>query len=164
MSRHRGAKPCRRCGLLGKISLLSPEYLLSVERRPSHVGPPDHQGTRRRSLGAPRVKEIYCHTRGAAGASFPPSTVPTHPGGAPPGHAHGEQSHREPGVGAQWESARMGTGARAPRAIGTEHAGHEGRDRAPGGPRHRDRGRDDGPCAGGRRKAPRGAPPSPLRA
>ena len=42
MSRHRGAKPCRRCGLLGKISLLSPEYLLSVERRPTHVGPPDH--------------------------------------------------------------------------------------------------------------------------
>ena len=32
MSRHRGAKPSRRCGLLGKISLLSPEYLLSVER------------------------------------------------------------------------------------------------------------------------------------
>ena len=31
MSRHRGAKPCRRCGLLGKISLLSPEYLLSVK-------------------------------------------------------------------------------------------------------------------------------------
>ena len=41
-SRHRGAKPCRRCGLLGKISLLSPEYLLSVERRPFHAGPPDH--------------------------------------------------------------------------------------------------------------------------
>ena len=41
MSRHRGAKPCRRCGLLGKISLLSPEYLLSVERRPFHSGPPD---------------------------------------------------------------------------------------------------------------------------
>ncbi len=40
------------------------------------------QGTRRRSLGAPRGKEIYCHTRGAAGASFPPSTVPTHTGGA----------------------------------------------------------------------------------
>src|SRR5256714_4957955 len=32
-SRHRGAKPGRRCGLLGPISLLSPEYLLSVERR-----------------------------------------------------------------------------------------------------------------------------------
>src|SRR5659263_756960 len=30
-SRHRGAKPCRRYGLLGKISLLSPGYLLSVE-------------------------------------------------------------------------------------------------------------------------------------
>src|SRR6202142_1217804 len=42
MSRHRGAKPCRRCGLLGKISLLSPEYLLSVERWPFHSGPPDH--------------------------------------------------------------------------------------------------------------------------
>ena len=42
MGRHRGAKPSRRCGLLGKISLLSPEYLLSVERRPSHAGPPDH--------------------------------------------------------------------------------------------------------------------------
>ncbi|MEN9711577.1 MAG: hypothetical protein RL441_1569 [Actinomycetota bacterium] len=35
-SRHRGAKPGRRCGLLGPISLLSPEYLLSVERRQFH--------------------------------------------------------------------------------------------------------------------------------
>src|ERR1700682_6337956 len=42
MSRHRGAKPCRRCALLGKISLLSPEYLLSVERWPFHSEPPDH--------------------------------------------------------------------------------------------------------------------------
>src|SRR5919206_4773638 len=33
-SRHRGAKPCRRYGLLGGISLLSPAYLLSVERWP----------------------------------------------------------------------------------------------------------------------------------
>ena len=41
-SRHRGAKPCRRYGLLGKISLLSPGYLLSVERRPTHTGSPDH--------------------------------------------------------------------------------------------------------------------------
>ena len=41
-SRHRGAKPCRRCGLLGKISLLSPGYLLSVERRRFHTQPPDH--------------------------------------------------------------------------------------------------------------------------
>jgi len=31
-SRHRGAKPPRRYELLGEISLLSPEYLLSFER------------------------------------------------------------------------------------------------------------------------------------
>src|SRR5699024_8461510 len=35
-SRHRGAKPSRRYGLLGKISLLSPGYLLSVERHHIH--------------------------------------------------------------------------------------------------------------------------------
>src|SRR5919106_829351 len=44
MSRHRGAKPPRRYGLLGEISLLSPAYLLSVERWPTHAGPPDHYG------------------------------------------------------------------------------------------------------------------------
>ena len=42
MSRHRGAKPSRRYGLLGKISLLSPGYLLSVERRRFHLPPSDH--------------------------------------------------------------------------------------------------------------------------
>ena len=42
MSRHRGAKHHRRCGRLGGISLLSPAYLLSVERWPTHAGPPDH--------------------------------------------------------------------------------------------------------------------------
>src|SRR5262252_6450057 len=42
MSRHRGAKPRRRYGLSGAISLLSPEYLLSVERWPFHTVPPDH--------------------------------------------------------------------------------------------------------------------------
>ena len=42
MSRHRGAKPPRRCELLGEISLLSPEYLLSDERWPFHSEPPDH--------------------------------------------------------------------------------------------------------------------------
>ncbi len=41
-SRHRGAKPPRRCELLGEISLLSPEYLLSFERWPFHAEPPDH--------------------------------------------------------------------------------------------------------------------------
>src|ERR1700677_4952407 len=42
MSRHRGAKQRRRYGRLGAISLLSLEYLLSVERWPFHAGPPDH--------------------------------------------------------------------------------------------------------------------------
>ena len=42
MSRHRGAKPPRRYELLVAISLLSPEYLLSVERRRFHSPPPDH--------------------------------------------------------------------------------------------------------------------------
>src|SRR5438132_13458889 len=42
MSRHRGAKRCRRYGLLGIISLLSPAYLLSVERWQFHIQPPDH--------------------------------------------------------------------------------------------------------------------------
>ena len=42
MSRHRGAKLPRRYELLGGISLLSPEYLLSVERWPFHSEPPDH--------------------------------------------------------------------------------------------------------------------------
>ena len=41
-SRHRGAKPLRRFELLGGISLLSPEYLLSFERWPFHSVPPDH--------------------------------------------------------------------------------------------------------------------------
>ena len=41
-SRHRGAKPPRRYELLGAISLLSPEYLLSFERWPFHSEPPDH--------------------------------------------------------------------------------------------------------------------------
>ena len=44
MSRHRGAKQPRRYELLGVISLLSPAYLLSVERWPFHAGPPDHYG------------------------------------------------------------------------------------------------------------------------
>ena len=42
MSRHRGAKPTRRYELSGSISLLSPEYLLSIERRQFHFQPPDH--------------------------------------------------------------------------------------------------------------------------
>ena len=42
ISRHRGAKRLRRYGRLGVISLLSLEYLLSVERWPFHEEPPDH--------------------------------------------------------------------------------------------------------------------------
>lgn len=42
MSRHRGAKRFRRYGRLEIISLLSPEYLLFVERWPFHSEPPDH--------------------------------------------------------------------------------------------------------------------------
>ena len=42
MSRHRGAKPRRRYERLGAISLLSPEYLLSVELRRFHTQPSDH--------------------------------------------------------------------------------------------------------------------------
>ncbi len=42
MSRHRGAKRLRRYERSGVISLLSPEYLLSVERWPFHSEPPDH--------------------------------------------------------------------------------------------------------------------------
>ena len=34
--------PLRRYELLGAISLLSPEYLLSFERWPFHTEPPDH--------------------------------------------------------------------------------------------------------------------------
>src|SRR5574344_2898884 len=41
-SPHRGAKPLRRYELLGGISLLSPEYLLSFERCPFHTETPDH--------------------------------------------------------------------------------------------------------------------------
>ena len=43
MSRHRGAKHPRRWrDFLEGISLLSPAYLLSVERWPFHSEPPDH--------------------------------------------------------------------------------------------------------------------------
>src|SRR5436309_6266602 len=41
-SRHRGAKPPRRYGLLGEMSLLSPEYLLSVDHLRFHMQPLGH--------------------------------------------------------------------------------------------------------------------------
>src|SRR3989442_4093335 len=42
MSRHRGAKPPRRCELLAASSLLSPPYRLSVDRGPFPTERPDH--------------------------------------------------------------------------------------------------------------------------
>src|SRR3546814_8602589 len=42
MSRHRGAKRFRRYELVGLISLLSPAYLLSVERWPFPEATPEH--------------------------------------------------------------------------------------------------------------------------
>src|SRR5919202_5277222 len=41
-SRHRGAKPSRRYGLLGKIILLATGFLLSVERHRFHMPVPGH--------------------------------------------------------------------------------------------------------------------------
>src|SRR5438132_13396808 len=41
-SRHRGAKRCRRCELLGTISLLSPGKRLSVESSAFNSEVPDH--------------------------------------------------------------------------------------------------------------------------
>ena len=42
MSRHRGARQCRRYERSDTISLLSPAYLLSVDRWPFHSEPPGH--------------------------------------------------------------------------------------------------------------------------
>src|SRR5690554_6510049 len=41
-SRHRGARPLRRYELVGAISLLSAEYVLSFQRWRFHAQPPDH--------------------------------------------------------------------------------------------------------------------------
>ena len=62
ISRHRGAKPRRRCELSGAISLLSPAYLLSDERWPVHTGPPDHLG---------RLSSLLALSRSQSGALMP---------------------------------------------------------------------------------------------
>ena len=68
MSRHRGAKRFRRYELLGIISLLSPAYLLSVERWPFHR---DHRITmtdfRLCSTCQSRSQAGLCHCTLAAG-------------------------------------------------------------------------------------------------
>src|SRR3954465_6978296 len=71
MSRHRGAKPPRRYGLLGEISLLSPAYLLSVERWPFHAGPPDHYD-RLSSLLEPSLSQSGRLVPLTSAAAFPP--------------------------------------------------------------------------------------------
>ena len=75
MSRHRGAKRPRRCGLLGVISLLSPAYLLSVERWPFHAGPPDHYG-RLSSLLGPSALAVRRACAIALNSRFPTGLSP----------------------------------------------------------------------------------------
>ena len=76
MSRHRGAKRCRRYGLLGIISLLSPAYLLFVERWPFHAGPPDHYGRLSTLLDlsvsqSGRLMPLHSNSRFPTGLSLP---------------------------------------------------------------------------------------------
>src|ERR687890_168892 len=65
-SRHRGAKPGRRCGLLGPISLLSPEYLFGPRLRfggppPQSTYPPGtvHRPDSRRGVRNPTHQGWY---------------------------------------------------------------------------------------------------------
>ena len=76
MSRHRGAKRFRRYGLLGIISLLSPAYLLSVERWPFHEGPPDHYDRLSSLLDSSvsqsgRLMPLHSNSRFPTGLSLP---------------------------------------------------------------------------------------------
>src|ERR687896_629979 len=69
ISRHRGAKPRRRCELSGAISLLSPAYLLSVARlrypfggdRPSQTAhlPRSQRGSASRGEHAARCRVVF---------------------------------------------------------------------------------------------------------
>ena len=76
MSRHRGAKRFRRYGLLGIISLLSPAYLLSVERWPSSRGTtgslwPSFDSARRVSLAVRLAYAIALNGRCPTALSQP---------------------------------------------------------------------------------------------
>src|SRR4051794_4194437 len=75
MSRHRGAKQPRRYELLGVISLLSPAYLLSVERWPFHEGPPDHYA-RLSSLLVLSVSQSGGFMPFPSNGGFPPVLTP----------------------------------------------------------------------------------------
>src|ERR671930_619195 len=83
MSRHRGAKHHRRCGRLGGISLLSPAYLLSVERWPTHAEPPDHYG-RLSSLLDLSVSQSYIKYQKRVIPVSPPPELPPGVQGLPP--------------------------------------------------------------------------------
>jgi hypothetical protein len=76
MSRHRGAKRPLRSGLWGVISLLSPAYLLSVERRPCLTEPSDHY-SRLSSLRDLSVLQSSGHVllRSTAGRGLPEPTI-----------------------------------------------------------------------------------------
>jgi len=74
MSRHRGAKLRRRYELLGGISLLSPEYLLSVERWPFHL-PLHYQSDFRPDLGNLRTPPLLFGRRPPQSNCLP-CTVP----------------------------------------------------------------------------------------
>ena len=76
MSRHRGATQRRRYGLLGVISLLSPAYLLSVERWPSSRGTtgslwPSFDSARLVSLAVRQAYAIALNDRCPTGLSLP---------------------------------------------------------------------------------------------
>ena len=76
MSRHRGTKHPRRYELLEGISLLSPAYLLSVERWPFHEGPPDHYDRLSSLLDSSvsqsgRLMPLHSNSRFPTGLSLP---------------------------------------------------------------------------------------------
>jgi hypothetical protein len=81
-SRHRGAKPPRRYELLGEISLLSPEYLLSGKRWPFHsestgsLGP-TFVSARARSLAVRHTYTLMLYARLLTALSVPSNSSVT---------------------------------------------------------------------------------------
>ncbi len=123
MSRHRGAKHRRRYELLGGISLLSPEYLLSVERWPFHSEPPDHYDLlSHRSRRHARSQASLCHCtnllmsdQGLANLRAPPLRF----GRRPPQSNYPPDTVRNPGQGPTLEHQTLkgGISRLAPRRL-----------------------------------------------
>ncbi len=124
MSRHRGAKHRRRYELLGGISLLSPEYLLSVERWPFHSEPPDHYDLLFRTCSRrhARSQASLCHCtnllmsdRGLANLRAPPLRF----GRRPPQSNYPPDTVRNPGQGPTLEHQTLkgGISRLAPRRL-----------------------------------------------